>query len=306
MKKKGLLLILLAGCMSFAGCTAADGQESRGNYEKEEDERPSEDMEESAAETPTPTVKEEAQKTPTPTQAEEEIETSVIAIWGYTGYMDEAWEYTFRGDFVGTDYDLDGTIDRVYREHNEAAQQADYTIEFGNGRKINVSGGWDTGFPQIQAEDLNGDGEKEVLFTLAYWTSTDPGSFGQMWLFEYDNKDGKYKEMATPLSGADPGDKYLDIEYGAPDGNKVSVTVKQNGFTTEAEPDDAYMEYYWLSDLTKDGYSESRAVSTAVIEDCSSHCGVQVFFKYPDMIYFDLVYEEDGLKIDNMEYSIEY
>ena len=73
---------------------------------------------------------------------------------------------------------------------------------------------------------------------------------------------------------------------------------------TELEPD--YLEHYWLSDLTKDGYVESRAVSSAVIEECSIHCGVQVFFKYTDMIYFDRVYEEDGLKIENMEYSIEH
>jgi hypothetical protein len=74
-----------------------------------------------------------------------------------------------------------------------------YVIEFGNGDKLITSEGPETGFPHIQTGDLDKDGAKEILIILTYDTSTDPYSYGTMWLFDRDQASGDYLEVELPL-----------------------------------------------------------------------------------------------------------
>ena len=300
MKKTKLLPVIFIAA-ALTACNSSNAPGDRGNYDEPES-------------TPTPTVAEEPEatpapaevpeETPTPTEAEEETERSPFVLWQHAGYVDEAEGYTWQDEFIDKDFDGDGTKDRVYREWFEEEQTAKYTIEFGNGRELIVSGGWETGFPHVQAGDLTGNGEPEILFTLSYDTSTDPMSFGEMWVFEYDKDSNSYKEMSLPLVNGDEGNgaRCLELEYGTPDKNVVGVKVKQNGFTADAELDEDYLEHYWKSDLTAKDYSEKRMVWSAEIKDAAIHCSVQPFYKYGDVIEFDLVYNGKAFDIKEMKY----
>ena len=206
MKKTKLLPVIFITA-ALTACNSSNAPGDRGNYDE-----PESTPTPTAAEEPeaTPTPAEVPEETPTPTEAEEEIETSPFMLWQYVGYVDEAEGYTWQEEFIDRDFDGDGTKDRVYREWFEEEQTAKYTIEFGNGRELIVSGGWETGFPHVQAGDLTGNGEPEILFTLSYDTSTDPMSFGEMWVFEYDKDSNSYKEMSLPLVNGDEGNGQRD------------------------------------------------------------------------------------------------
>ena len=300
MKKNKLIPILLLTALT--ACTS-DNTGSRGEYEAPE-ETPTPTVEAAVEVTPEAAPTEAPEETPTPTEAAADVEKNIFAIWDYSGYVDEAGEYLLQDEFIGRDYDGDGTTDRVYREWFEEDQTAIYTVNFGNGRELITPAGWETGFPHVQTGDLTGDGEAEVLFTLSYDTSTDPMSFGEMWVFEYDKAGNGYKEMSLPLSNANDGGggKCLDLEYNPPVGNNVDIKVKQNGFTAGVTLDEDYLNNYWLSDNTRAGYSEQRMVWSAEIKNEAIHCSVQTFYKYGDTIEFDLVYNGKAFEIGNMIY----
>ena len=302
MKKNRLLPVLLLTALT--ACSSDTAGNIRGQYEEPE-ETPTPTTAEAVAEvTPEAAPTEAPEETPTPTEAEEDEEKLIVAIWEYTGYIDEASEYLLQDEFINRDYDGDGTTDRVYREWYEEDQTAVYTIDFGNGRELITPTGWETGFPHVQTADITVDGEAEILFTLSYDTSTDPMSFGEMWVFEYDKADNRYKEMSLPLSsyGDGGGGKCLDLEYAPPAGDKVDIKVKQNGFTASVKLDENYLNNYWLSDLTLKDYSELRMVWSAEIKDNAIHCSVQPFYRYGDTIEFDLVYNGKALEIQDMIY----
>ena len=263
MKKNRLLPVLLLTALT--ACSSDTAGNIRGQYEEPE-ETPTPTTAEAVAEvTPEAAPTEAPEETPTPAEAAADEEKSIFAIWEYSGYMDEADEYLLQDEFIGQDYDGDGITDRVYREWYQEDQTAVYTISFGNGRELITPTGWETGFPHVRAGDITGDGEAEILFTLSYDTSTDPMSFGEMWVFEYDKAGNGYKEMSLPLSNAhdNSGGKCLDLEYDTPVDGNVKITVRQNGFTTDVTLDEDYLNHYWLSDLTQAGYSEQRMVWSA-------------------------------------------
>ena len=304
MKKKQVLGILLSAATLLAACGSSQTADNgRGNYtQEEEDPTPTKDEEPQA--TPTEEAAAVIEETPTPTKAEPEVEKSLFAIWEYSGYMDEAVEYELQDEFIDKDYDGDSITDKVYREWDQEAQTAKYSIEFGNGSKLIVPEFWETGFPHIQSADLTGNGFNEILVSVSYDTSTDPMSFGEMAMFSLDENSGVYEEIKLPLSDAADGSagKGLDILYKPPVENTVSISVKQNGFKYDAELEESYLNGYWKGDLTNADYSETRVVFDAVMSEKAIHCSVQPFFKYGDVIEFDLVYNGKDFEIKDMKY----
>jgi len=304
MKKKQVLGILLSAATLLAACgSSQNAEDTRGSYTQEEED-PTPTQEEKPEVTPTEEASAVTEETPTPTEAEPEVEKSLFAIWEYTGYMDEAVEYELQDEFIDKDYDGDGIADKVYREWDKDAQTAKYTIEFGNGSKLVAPLFWETGFPHIQSADLTGNGFNEILVSVSYDTSTDPMSFGEMAMFSLDENSGVYEEIKLPLSDAADGSagKGLDILYKPPVENTVSISVKQNDFKYDAELEASYLNGYWKSDLTNKDYNETRVVFDAVMSEKAVHCSVQPFFKYGDVIEFDLVYNGKDFEIRDMKY----
>ncbi len=237
------------------------------------------------------------------TNSDENIETSPMFLWDYEGYIDEAKGYTWYNEFVNCDYDKDGATDRVYRIYDADAQEAYYSIEFGNGRVLSVPKAYDTGFPHIQMADLDGDGEGEVLFTLTYDTSTDPFAFGDMWLFDYDAEYDIYDEVELPLSTSENGGKALTFEYGAPENGNIKFKVQQTGLEATAEADNEYVEYWW----TNEAITEDRYIWEATIKETDKgnviYCEAQVLPRFGTFVIFNLRYDNGKYVIEDMEYS---
>ncbi len=236
------------------------------------------------------------------TTSDENIETSPFVLWSYNGYVDECKEYTWCDDFTDKDFDKDGTTDRLYRTHHEEPQTADYVIEFGNGNKLEIDGVWETGFPHIQMDDLNGDGEKDVLFTLSYDTSTDPWAFGNMLVYEYNSADKSYKEAELPFEKTDEvGSTALMVDYGVPteDGH-ISFDVKKAGYSATLLTDNDFISNYW----TKEATSEERNVYEASIEDYQGskaiHCNMEMITKSGITVSFYIVNENGQYVIKDM------
>lgn len=227
------------------------------------------------------------------TDSDDNIETSPMALWDYTGYVDECLEYYWRDDFVNKDFDGDGKTDRLYRTYHEEEQKADYVLELGNGNSLTINGVWDTGFPHIGMEDLSGDGEKDVLFTLSYDTSTDPLAFGNMLIYEYDSASGGYKEAQLPFEKSeDVGGTDISVEYEAPtsEGN-ISFNISKMGYSGEILAGTEFIQNFWTNDKT----SASCNVYEASIRDYDGKkavlCNMELLHKFGAIISFYIVNE---------------
>lgn len=190
-------------------------------------------------------------------------EKSPFILWEYEGYVDECNGYYWQDEFKNRDYDGDGKTDRLSRKWNEEDQIAIYTIEFGNGLTLTVPNGWETGFPHIQSGDLDDDGEKEILVTLSYDTGTDPLSYGDMWLFDFDAATSEYKEVLLPLASGENGAKGFTIEYDKPEDLIIRYKIKEAGLARSEEVNDDYLNWWWTNEST----TEFRCVYWAEIHD---------------------------------------
>ena len=221
-----------------------------------------------------------------------------MALWEYEGYVEECKEYTWWRDFSDSDFDGDGKTDRVYRSHVADTDLANYTIEFGNGRSLTTPDGWNTGFPHVQAGDLDGDGEPEILFTLTYDTSTDPLNFGDLWLFSWDGN--AYAEEKLPLEAGENGAKCLTIDYQKTSDDGIAVQVAQNGFECELTADESEMDYWFYGDAQAQNimvyYAEMETGAKACL-----HCYTEMFTKSGRCLKFDLVSKGGSYVIGDME-----
>ncbi|WP_408071331.1 N-acetylmuramoyl-L-alanine amidase [Butyrivibrio sp. JL13D10] len=243
----------------------------------------------------------------TETDATEDIETSPLALWDYTGYVDECLQYYWKDDFINKDYDCDGKTDRLHRSYHEEEQKADYVLELGNGNKIELGGVWDTGFPHVEMEDLNGDGEKDLLFTLSYDTSTDPLAFGNMLIYEYDSANNGYKQAELPFEKSeDVGSTDILVEYDAPsqEGN-ISFNIPKIGYSGEILAGTEFVQNFWTNDKT----SESCNVYEASIRDYDGKkavlCNVELLHKFGGLITFYIVNENGEYVIKDINSSDE-
>ncbi|MCR5603096.1 MAG: SH3 domain-containing protein [Lachnospiraceae bacterium] len=232
--------------------------------------------------------------------SEEDQDTSPFLLWEYEGYVDECKGYTWQKDFIDCDYDGDGKKDRVNRSCDAEEQTAVYTVEFGNGDKIVVPKGWDTGFPHIQGGDLDGDGINEILVTLSYDTSTDPYSFGDMWLFDKDDSTGEYSEVKLPLANGQNGAKGFNIEYDKPENDKIRFYIKDAGYSKEEAVGEDYISGWWTNETTK----EFRSVYWAKIREDGSptiRCYIKPFTRWSLSLAFNLNYKNGKYEIGYLE-----
>ena len=301
MKRKTIPMLIAA--MLLTACGDTDTGSERGKLpEATATEAPTEQAaptQEAAETTPAETTPTEAAPTEAvPTEADLS-EVSPAELWEYEGYVDEAEKYLWREEFVNKDYDGDAQTDRLYRTCDAEQQTAVYTIEFGNGEKLEVPQGWETGFPHIQSADLDGDGEKEILFTLSYDTSTYPPGFGDMWLF--DRRDGKYEEADLAFGRGENGARTLRIVYQKPVDNKVTFTVEQYGFTAEAELEEDFIRFYW----TDEAFSGESMIFDAQITEDVIHCRIAPFARIWEFVGFDLRFTGGEYRVENMTYPEE-
>lgn len=309
MKKVRQLLMAAGVTVLLAGCGSAQNSDTAAAPAEEE--APAQETETEATEPEEVSAEPEAEEQEADAEEEPEAEKesdvedipedekNPMALWEYEGYVDECREYLWRDEFVNWDIDGDGTTDRLYRTCDPDAQTAVYTIEFGDGRKQELPEGWDTGFPHIQAGDTDGDGEKELLFTLTYNTSTDPWAYGDMWLLDYTDAASGYQEVELPLERGENGARLLTIEFGKPDGGNVPIRVAQNGFTADIDFGEGFVEN-WMGVAA---FTEDRMVYSAEIRDDGKiFCSIEIYNKSQKCLYFELEYKNGTYEIANMTY----
>lgn len=300
MKKKSIALALFI-MASIVGCGKASDTNAVNEQEKiasqmttSADENAVKDDEKNVS-----SGEEDVREEPEDTNGNAPEEKSPFLLWEYEGYVDECAGYFWRDEFINCDYDGDGKSDRLSRKWDGNEQVAIYTIEFGNGNNLEVPKGWETGFPHVQSGDLDGDGEKEILFTLTYDTSTDPLSFGDMWLFDKDAA-GKYNEVSLPLASGENGAKGLSIEYDEPDGGVIRYSIKETGLSRSEEVGDAYISRWWTTEKA----SEMRSVFWAELREGSNpavRCYVAPFPRMDVSLGFDVSYRNGKYEIGYVE-----
>ena len=230
---------------------------------------------------------------------EADADMSPFILWEYVGYLDECEGYIWREEFMNCDYDGDSLYDRVNRSWDQQKETAVYTIEFGNGDRLVTPIGWETGFPHVQSGDLDADGVKEILVTLSYDTSTDPLSFGDMWLFDKDSS-GKYNEAELPLAKGENGAKCLTINYEEPDGCVIRYSIREAGLTRSEDMGDDYVNYWWTEDAT----TQLRSVYWAEIIEGTTpavRCYVAPLPRGGESMGFNLSYRNGKYEIGYME-----
>jgi predicted small lipoprotein YifL len=230
----------------------------------------------------------------------EKKETSPALLWEYEGYVDQCDGYTWQEEFFDCDYDGDGKNDRVYRHWIESSQTATYKIEFGNGDTLTTPEGWETGFPHIQSGDLDSDGEKEILVTFTYDTSTDPYSFGTLWLFDKESASGDYVEVELPLVQDEYGAKGFNVDYEKPVDNQIKLTVREAGLSMTQDVDDEYLSRWWSDDRT----TEFRQIYYAEITDAGKptlRCYFSAMFRSDPFLGFNLNYVNGKYEIGYIE-----
>ena len=222
--------------------------------------------------------------------SEDEEFNSPLLLWEYNGYMDEFDKYYQVDEFVDKDYDGDGKTDRVYREFESDSEIAQYTIEFASGEKLLLPDCWNTGFPHIQSADLDGDGDKEILLTLSYDTSTDIFAAGNVWLLDKSST-GEYEEVTLPLaSGNESGCYGFNVDYGKPEGSIIPFTIRETGFKMDAELEEEYVTGWWLPDTTTDFRSVYWADAFEG-DDPHIRCYMEMFLKGGCFLAVDVRYE---------------
>ena len=128
---------------------------------------------------------------------EEIIEEIHRKRYDYTGYLDE--NSYFAKDNPRKDYDGDGLLDRVYKEFQEDTGSNIFTLEFGNGSKLQLSDMTLGMFFATEGVDLTGDGQNEIIFEQN-GTGTG-GDYVYLSIFTLDR--GSYIRMNNPYEEID-------------------------------------------------------------------------------------------------------
>ena len=301
MKRKGFIILivsslLLCGC----GTNVSNTTVQAGDEVKEE-------VQATPAPTETPTPEPTAQPTEEPKMEEakedQEVDKSPFWLWEYEGYVDEASDYLWAEEFVDRDFDGDGKNDRLYRKCDTENQLAFYTIEFGNDTKLEIPQCWNTGFPHIQSEDLDGDKELELLINMTYDTSTDPMMFGDIWLFDYDKKKEEYKEVKLPFDNGENGAKTIHVNYGKTVNSVMPIEIKKYDFAMDLDVDEDWLSNWWTYDEMESDLMIWNSLIKDYEDEKAIYCEIEVFGKTGRVIGFYLVYNDGEYEIQGMDYS---
>lgn len=224
----------------------------------------------------------------------------------YTGYLDELDFYSYYRD---QDYDGDGLTDRIYQEvmgSGFGVGARKMRVEFGNGEVLSFDV-YQNSPMNIQSLDLDGDGNRELLFTTPNSFSTNPPSIGSDILLFTRQEDG-YRQVEVALEkapedyGATLWEVYLETSYTREDASRIRVSWRVPGATgnlQEAqaarfsmdEEDMTYYEPFW------GGRKYVPAYDAELIQGQNAflRLSFEGLYRYGDMIWVDMTLDNGKL-----------
>lgn len=217
----------------------------------------------------------------------------------YSGYLDACRGWKGRTAFAGQDYDGDGKTDRVYRTYLKDSEFCRYRIEFGNQtvlairRKVCYDGK-----PVIKSADINGDGEREIIFSQQYELSTDMRELGDTAVFE--KKGNAYVQARLPFEQTGQGyAQEAVVHYQKKRGQLITVSLDGTDFRADVPirrelwVDGRYREHYknislastvWDTFLTGDGKDVKLACKLHLFDKWSEY-GLVLILDYENQRY---------------------
>ena len=127
--------------------------------------------------------------------SEDETAKSYWEASRYEGYLDECSYEGWKQEFSACDFDADGKKDRIYREVTDT--EIAYRIDFGNGDVLELARSDDFFMEaKVQAADVCGFSNNEILFVGQHTGSTDPAGGSDIYL--YKDSFGEYERVLLP------------------------------------------------------------------------------------------------------------
>lgn len=219
---------------------------------------------------------------------------SALAYIEYDGYLDECLEWNGHTAFANQDYDGDGLTDRVLRTCQEGSEYCHYQILFGNNVVLDCDKDVSAyGSPTIEAADINGDGENEIILLLQYETSTDMTAFGDLAVFE--KKGDAYVRAALPFEERETGYSQ-EVPMHLKQKQEQFITVSLDG--TDLQVDVPLNDWGWedaryKKELFTDCSCSSVIWDAFVAENGQLACKLNVFHQWSDYGLFLLLGYED-------------
>lgn len=240
-----------------------------------------------------PTVDTEKKQAAVQTDVQTDV-PSALAYIEYDGYLDECLEWSDHTAFANQDYDGDGLTDRVLRTYQEGSEYCHYQILFGNNVVLDCDKDVSAyGSPTIEAADINGDGENEIILLLQYETSTDMTAFGDLAVFE--KKGDAYVRAALPFEERETGYSQ-EVPMHLKQKQEQFITVSLDG--TDLQVDVPLNDWGWedaryKKELFTDCSCSSVIWDAFVAENGQLACKLNVFHQWSDYGLFLLLGYED-------------
>lgn len=240
-----------------------------------------------------PTVDTEKKQAAVQTNDQTDV-PSALAYIEYDGYLDECLEWSDHTAFANQDYDGDGLTDRVLRTYQEGSEYCHYQILFGNNVVLDCDKDVSAyGSPTIEAADINGDGENEIILLLQYETSTDMTAFGDLAVFE--KKGDAYVRAALPFEERETGYSQ-EVPMHLKQKQEQFITVSLDG--TDLQVDVPLNDWGWedaryKKELFTDCSCSSVIWDAFVAENGQLACKLNVFHQWSDYGLFLLLGYED-------------
>lgn len=216
------------------------------------------------------------------TDVQTDVQTSPFAYTEYDGCLDECLEWNGHTAFANKDYDGDGLTDRVLRTYQEGSEYCHYQILFGNNVVLDCDKDvYANGSPTIEAADINGDGENEIILLLQYETSTDMTAFGDLAVFE--KKGDAYVRAALPFEESETGySQGVPMYLKKKQEQLITVSLDGTDFQVDVPINDGLWENARYKELFTDCSSASTIWDVFVAENGQLACKLKLFDKWSE------------------------
>lgn len=160
----------------------------------------------------------------------EEEEPQYLSLQEYSGYLDEYKSCIFADSFANQDYDVDGQIDRVYREFYRDTQKCDFYVEMGNGDVLKVPEQNNDCIPTFLYIESSDNQNSFMIYQIFYPGAVGMGSINNdVAIYKKDNSEYVMCELPFSQSKYDQSSfqQYVNVSCYAENNFEVTYKCKE-------------------------------------------------------------------------------